>query len=96
MRPSKQSFRVDTEAFSVVTTYQPSHVLFEVWDKRTNKTKVKLLEDSSLPQNIREECEEVSHLYEFLSQKSPQEIEVDEHSFKFRVVHIKKERWYCL
>lgn len=65
-------------------------------DKRTNKLKLSLLEDSTLPQNIREECEEVSGLYEFLSGKSPQEIEVDEGTLKFKVVHIRKERWYSL
>ncbi len=38
----------------------------------------------------------MSDLYDFLEGKLPSEMQVDGNSLKFKIVRIKKERWYSL
>jgi hypothetical protein len=92
----KKSFRVETDCHSIVATYQPSNIQFAVTDRRNNRTSSSLYYDSTLPDSVKEECEAVADLFDYLQDKPPQEMQVEGNSLRFKVVRIKKERWYSL
>ena len=45
---------------------------------------------------MKEECEKVKDLFDFLSTQKDTDIEVNGYDFRFKIVRIKKERWYNL
>jgi hypothetical protein len=61
-----KSFNLEQGNHKIHVSFEPSHIKFDIFDKNNHKSKTALFYDETLPTLVKEECEYVSDLYEFL------------------------------
>ena len=61
-----KSFEIDINKHKLQVNYEPSRISFDILDKNNSKIKSAVFYDFTLPDMVKEECEYVSDLYEFL------------------------------
>lgn len=96
MQSLRREFLANTESFELSASYEPSQIRLRLVDHRDGSVREGLYCDCSLPEEVKEECDSVGDLFEYLESKPVGDLQVNEEGIKFKVVRIKKERWYSL
>jgi hypothetical protein len=66
-QPPQKHFSIDSDTHHLLFTYFPEHMHIKTIQKHTPKVTEGYFLEETLPQEVKEECEKVKDLFEFLS-----------------------------